>query len=161
MKFILGCTVVMTAVASGSAYGQSVSELAPIVISTKKDATSTIGTLPEDYAGGQVAKGARLGALGNRGFMETPFNVTGYTSQTIENQGAQTVGEVMDNDPSVRNTHSSGGMLDSFYIRGFPVGEGNAGEIAFDGIYGIAPTYRVFTDYAERVEVLKGPTAFL
>lgn len=161
MKFMLGCTVVMSAVASGAAYGQDATQLAPIMITGTKDATSTIGTLPEEYAGGQVAKGARLGTLGNRDFMETPFNVTAYTSELIEDKGAQTVGEVMDNDPSVRNTHSSGGLLDSFYIRGFPVGEGNAGEIAFDGIYGIAPTYRVFTDYAERVEVLKGPTAFL
>jgi len=161
MKIMLSCTAVISAVASGAAYGQSATELKPIVITSAKDATSTIGNLPEDYAGGQVAKGARLGALGNRDFMETPFNATGYTSALIEDKGAQTVGEVMDNDPSVRNTHSAGGLLDSFYIRGFPVGEGNAGEIAFDGIYGIAPTYRVFTDYAERVEVLKGPTAFL
>lgn len=108
-----------------------------------------------------MAQGARIGMLGNRSLMDTPFSVTAYTSQKIRDQGAQTVADVLEADASVRSTHSSGGLLDSFYIRGFPIGEGNLGEIAFDGIFGIAPTYRVFTDYAERIEVLKGPTAFL
>lgn len=31
--------------------------------------------LPQVYAGGQVAKGARLGLLGNQDVMDTPFNV--------------------------------------------------------------------------------------
>jgi iron complex outermembrane receptor protein len=161
MKIRMGCAVALAFAANNTAFAEEATQLKPIVITANKDETSTIGTLPEDYAGGQVAKGARLGILGDRDFMETPFSATAYTSQKIEDQGAQTVGEVMDNDPSVRNTHSAAGMLDSFYIRGFPVGEGNFGEIAFDGVYGIAPTYRVFTDYAERIEVLKGPTAFL
>ncbi|GLS35112.1 TonB dependent/Ligand-Gated channel TonB [Mesorhizobium tianshanense] len=122
---------------------------------------ATIGTLPEEYPGGQVARGGRMGVLGNRDVMDTPFNIGSYTAQTIEDQGARTVADVMINDPSVRSTHSSGGMLDSFYIRGFPINEGNFGEIAFDGVFGIAPAYRVFTDYAERIEVLKGPAALL
>jgi iron complex outermembrane receptor protein len=53
------------------------------------------------------------------------------------------------------------GIVDSFFIRGFPVGEGNLGELAFDGVYGVAPNYRVFTEYAERVELVKGPGAQL
>ncbi|RED37437.1 iron complex outermembrane receptor protein [Rhodopseudomonas thermotolerans] len=131
------------------------------VTAAPNSATQTIGTLPAAFPGGQVAQGARIGMLGNRNFMDTPFAATAYTSQMIRDRGAQTVADVLDADPSVRSTHSSGGLLDSFYIRGFPIGEGNFGEIAFDGIFGIAPTYQVFTDYAERIEVLKGPTAFL
>ncbi|RWH94060.1 MAG: TonB-dependent siderophore receptor [Mesorhizobium sp.] len=123
--------------------------------------TATIGTLPEAYPGGQVARGGRLGLLGNRDIMDTPFNIGSYTAQTIENQGARTVADVMINDPSVRSTHSTGGIVDSFYIRGFPINEGNFGEVAFDGVFGVAPTYRLFTDYAERIEVLKGPAALL
>jgi iron complex outermembrane receptor protein len=123
--------------------------------------TATIGNLPEAYPGGQVARGGRLGLLGNRDIMDTPFNIGSYTAQTIEDQGARTVADVMINDPSVRSTHSTGGILDSFYIRGFPINEGNFGEVAFDGVFGVAPTYRLFTDYAERIEVLKGPAALL
>lgn len=94
--------------------------LKQIVIQGDRSTTSTIGKLPEAYAGGQVAKGGRLGILGNRDFMDAPFSATSYTAQKIEDQGAQTVASVMEADPSVRNTHSSNGMLDSFYIRGFP-----------------------------------------
>nr|WP_246712009.1 TonB-dependent siderophore receptor [Phyllobacterium myrsinacearum] len=99
--------------------------------------------------------------LGNRDVMDTPFSTTTYTAKSIENTGASTVADVVARDPSVRNTHATGGMVDSFYIRGFPVNEGNFGEIAFDGVYGVAPTYRVSTDYAERIEVLKGPSALI
>ncbi|WP_371110245.1 TonB-dependent receptor [Rhizobium sp. RCC_161_2] len=139
------------------AVAQTATELQPIIVKASENPTA----LPEEYPGGQIAKGGRVGMLGNRDVMDTPFSTTSYTAKTIEDKGASTVADVVANDPSVRNTHASGGMLDSFYIRGFPVNEGNFGEVAFDGVYGIAPTYRVFTDYAERVEVLKGPSALL
>lgn len=120
-----------------------------------------IGNLPSAYPGGQVARGGDLGMLGNRDIMDTPFNITSYTAQTIEDQQARTLADVVANDPSVRATHPSGGILDSFYIRGFPINEGNLGEVSFNGMFGVAPTFRLFTDYAERVEVIKGPTALL
>lgn len=119
------------------------------------------GRLPPHYAGGQVARGGRLGLLGDTDVMDAPFNVSSYTTQTMQDQQAITVADVLANDPSVRSTASSGGILDSFFIRGFPLNEGNFGEIAFDGVFGIAPTFRLFTDYAERIEVVKGPTALL
>jgi iron complex outermembrane receptor protein len=126
-----------------------------------RGATPSLAEPPEAYAGGQVARGARLGILGNRDFMDTPFSVTSITSATIQDQQATTLGEVVNNDPSVRMTGHNGGILDAFFIRGFPINEGNVGEVAFDGVYGVAPTYRVFTNYAERVEVIKGPTALI
>ena len=160
MELRVGLLAVLLATVSRAALAQDVTVLERLVVRAG-DANATIGTEPEDYAGGQVARGGRVGLLGNRDFMDTPFNITGYTAETIENQNAKTVADVLANDPSVRSTHASGGMLDSFYIRGFPVNEGNFGEVAFDGVFGVAPTYRLFTDYAERVEVLKGPTALL
>ncbi|MFO1125086.1 MAG: hypothetical protein U1E25_07275 [Methylocystis sp.] len=63
--------------------------------------TGEIGNLPPAYAGGEIARGARLGMLGNRDFMDTPFNVTSYTSALIENQQARTLQQVLENDPSV------------------------------------------------------------
>jgi len=119
------------------------------------------GALPPSYAGGQVARGGQVGLLGNKDFMDTPFNITSYTAKKIEDQQATTVADVVSNDPSVRFTGQTGGILDSFFIRGFPIGEGNVGEIAFNGVYGVAPNYRVFTDYVERIEIIKGPTALL
>ncbi|CAB3823979.1 TonB-dependent receptor [Achromobacter piechaudii] len=117
--------------------------------------------LPPEFAGGQVARGARMGLLGNRDVMDTPFNVTSYTSQWLDNRQSVTLADALNAEPSVRFTGQIGGVTDSFYIRGFPIGEGNLGEIAFDGVYGVAPNYHVFTDYIERVEVLKGPAALL
>jgi len=117
--------------------------------------------LPPVYDGGQVARGGRLGLLGNKDVMDTPFSVSNYTSTLIKDQQAVTVADVLERDSSVRSTGQTGGVVDSFFIRGFPVGEGNLGELAFDGVYGVAPNYRVFTEYAERVEVVKGPAALL
>jgi iron complex outermembrane receptor protein len=113
------------------------------------------------FAGGQVTQGASLGLLGTTETLKSPFNVTGYTAELVRNLQASTVADALVLDPSVRSSHPTGGIVDSFNIRGLPVGEGNNGEIAFDGVYGVAPNVRVFTDYAERIEVLKGPSAAL
>ena len=117
--------------------------------------------LPPVYSAGQVATGGRLGMLGNTDVMDAPFSVSTYTASLIKDQQATTVGDVLERDSSVRSTGQTGGIVDSFFIRGFPVGEGNLGELAFDGVYGVASNYRVFTEYAERIEVVKGPGALL
>lgn len=114
-----------------------------------------------EFAGGQVAQGARLGLLGNTSTMKSPFNATSYTDKFIRDQQAATGADALILDPSVRSSHPTGGVVDSFNIRGFPINEGNNGEFAFEGLYGIAPSYRIFTDYVERIEVLKGPSAAL
>ncbi|MDF3836447.1 TonB-dependent siderophore receptor, partial [Cupriavidus basilensis] len=113
------------------------------------------------YAGGQVARGGRLGLLGNKSVMDTPFSIVNYTAQRIEDQQAVTLAEVLNSDPSTRFTGQVGGVTDSFFIRGFPINEGNLSEVAFDGVYGVSPNYHLFTEYLERVEVLKGPAALL
>ncbi|MGO4331789.1 TonB-dependent receptor [Cupriavidus sp. 2TAF22] len=155
------------------AMGASVAPLGVRAQSQPADATATLpavtvtaateapGELPPAHAGGQVARGGRLGLLGNKGVMDTPFAVTNYTAQRIEDQQAVTLAEVLNSDPSVRFTGQVGGVTDSFYIRGFPINEGNLSEIAFDGVYGVSPNYHLFTEYLERVEVLKGPAALL
>ena len=44
--------------------------------------------LPPDYAGGQVARGGRLGLFGNIDMMNIPFDSTNYTAQYIRDQQA-------------------------------------------------------------------------
>lgn len=117
--------------------------------------------LPPSYAGGQVARGGRVGLLGDTEIGKSPFSVTSYTERFIRDRQARTASEALALDPSVRATQTTGAPFDSFYIRGFPVNENTSGEFAFDGVYGVAPSFRIFTDYAERIEVLKGPTAAL
>lgn len=114
------------------------------------------GDLPAPYAGGQVARGAQVGMLGNRDFMDTPFSVTSYTAKTAQDQQARTLADVLTNDPSVRGTYSQSFPQDSFFIRGFQVD-----DIALDGLYGNNALMRTSPLLVERVEILKGPSALL
>lgn len=114
--------------------------------------------IPPSYAGGQVARGAGLGVLGNKDFLDTPFNVTSYTARTIEDQQADTLFDVVVNDPSVRFATPSGQVSENFRIRGLEV---NYQYLYFNGIAGLSPNYRVPVEFLERVEVLKGPSSFL
>lgn len=111
--------------------------------------------LPPAYAGGQVARGARLGVLGNMDFMATPFNVVSYTAELMENQQAATIAEVVANHPSVRVT-SSGSYNQYWNIRGFAVT-----SVSFNGLYNVSPHWLSGSDFVERVEVLAGPSALL
>ena len=108
-----------------------------------------------------TASGARLGVLGRTDPIDAPFSITSTGEQALRDRHAATVAEAVATDPSVRTAAAPGGLFDTLFIRGFPVSEGNLGEFGFDGVYGIAPNYRVMADYAERVELVKGPTALL
>ena len=114
--------------------------------------------LPPVYAGGQVASGGRIGLLGNMSDMDTPFSATQYTSKLIEDQQAQNIGDVLVNDPSVRNTYSRGAGRDEFNIRGFTLFNY---DVSFNGLYGVSPRNASSLIGVERVEVLRGPNALL
>lgn len=115
-------------------------------------------SLPPVYAGGQVASGGRIGLLGNMSDMDTPFSATQYTSKLIEDQQAQNIGDVLVNDPSVRNTYSRGAGRDEFNIRGFTLFNY---DVSFNGLYGVSPRNASSLIGVERVEVLRGPNALL
>lgn len=127
-------------------------DLAPINVEGDKDA------LPAPYAGGQVATGARIGVLGNQDIMDVPFNVTSYTEELIRNQQAETIADIVANDSSVRTSYGFSTFGEVFVIRGFPL---SGDDIGFNGIYGVAPRQVVGLEMYERVEVLKGASAFL
>ncbi|HEK0437841.1 TPA: TonB-dependent receptor [Proteus mirabilis] len=110
---------------------------------------------------GRLSQQANIGLLGNKDIQDIPFSIKGYTSKYIEQRQAKTLGDVIKDDPSVQVTSPSGGILDSFMIRGFPIGEGNIGEVALNGVYGVAPNYQLLPQYLERIELLKGPGAGL
>ncbi|MET0313214.1 MAG: TonB-dependent siderophore receptor [Hansschlegelia sp.] len=119
---------------------------------------AALGAGPAPYAGGQVASGGRLGVLGNRGVMDTPFNATSYTAKTIDDQQARNVGDVVKNDPSVRTTWADGSYSNQFFVRGFPVGNP---DMSINGLFGLAPYQLAGTSWVDRVEILKGPSALL
>ncbi|MGP1717583.1 MAG: TonB-dependent siderophore receptor [Methylophilus sp.] len=114
--------------------------------------------IPAAYAGGQVARGGKVGLLGNKDLMDTPFSATQYTSKLIADQQAQNLGDVLVNDPSIRNTYSRGSGRDEFNIRGFTLFNYDS---MFNGLYGISPRDSSSMIGIERVEVLRGPNALL
>ncbi len=114
--------------------------------------------LPPVYAGGQVARGGQLGVLGNQDIMDVPFSMAAYTEQLIRDQQAETVGDVLLNDSSVRQASGYANQAQTFMIRGLPL---NGDDISYNGLYGILPRQIISTDALERVEVFKGPNAFI
>ncbi|WP_236233323.1 TonB-dependent receptor [Pseudomonas tohonis] len=114
--------------------------------------------LPESYAGGQVARGARIGMLGNQDMQDVPFSFSSYTRELIENRQSQNIGDVLRSDPAVRQSYGFGNFSQVFVIRGFAL---FSDDIAFNGLYGVLPRQIIATEAVERVEVFKGSSAFL
>jgi len=119
-----------------------------------------IDNLQPPYAGGQVATGGQLGLLGNRSVMDTPFNQSNYTAKKAQNQQAKTVQDVLKDDPSVRPVRPDEGIgAQNMTIRGFAVDTN--GVTSYGGLFGMLPSFSIMAEIAERVEVLKGPSAML
>jgi len=110
------------------------------------------------YAGGQVARGGRAGILGTKDNMETPFSITAYTNELIQDKQAKSVGEVLQNDPSVRVARGFGNFQESYFIRGYLLG---SDDIAYNGLFSLLPRQYIATELFERVEVLRGASTFL
>lgn len=111
------------------------------------------------YSGNQVSSSSRVGLLGNRSFMETPFSTISYTEKFIEDLQAKDITNVIaKTDPAVFHNGVTGAWSEYYSIRGFA---SNTTDVSFDGLYGMAPYYRTSPEMFERVEVLKGPSAML
>ena len=148
-------------VGSGGPAGSGALQLDPVQVQGVFPVPSQamIDNLPPAYAGGQVATGGQLGLLGNRDVMSTPFNQTSYTAKKVQDQQAKTVREALIDDPSVRASTPSGSLAaENVYIRGFVSG---SDQVTYGGLFGMAPTFSSMPEFAERVEVLKGPSAML
>jgi iron complex outermembrane receptor protein len=133
--------------------GQSV-----VLPAVRVAADGDAGASPEPYAGGQVARGGRLGLLGNTDVLNAPFNITSYTAQTLEDQQARSIADVLANEPSAQLSSARNNINEDFALRGFAIA---SQDVALNGMYGLTPYFRVPVEMAERVEVLKGPSALL
>lgn len=157
MRVAIGCASI-SAAGMTAAQGEDdpIDELAPLVITASADASAE--GLPEAYAGGQVARGGRVGLLGPLDYMSTPFNLTSYTEELIENQQAQSVGDVLLNDPAVRVARGFGNFQQVYKVRGLPI---YSDDMTYNGLYGLLPRQYLAAELVERVEVLRGANAFL
>ncbi|WP_041942743.1 TonB-dependent receptor [Variovorax paradoxus] len=130
--------------------------LATVNVEASADASAEGLTKP--YAGGQVARGGRVGILGNQDMMSTPFSSTNYTNELIQDQQAKSVADVLLNDPSVRQARGFGNFQELYVVRGFPV---YSDDVAYNGLYGMLPRQYIASEFFERVEVFRGANSFL
>lgn len=121
-------------------------------------ATGSQVELPGDYAGGQVARGGRVGLFGNLDMMDVPFSSTNFTAEFMRNLQARSVADVVQSDPGVRVARGFGNFQELYVVRGFPV---YSDDMSYNGLYGLLPRQYVAAEFLERVEVFRGANSFL
>ena len=150
-----GAALALTAI-SALAQSQSSEPMATLPTVT---VSGQSGGATAPYAGGQVSSGGRVGFLGDKDFMETPFSTISYTEKYVADRQAKDITEVISaTDPAVFSNGVSGAWSENYSIRGFA---SSTSDMTFGGLAGMAPYYRTSPEMFERVEVLKGPSALL
>lgn len=105
-----------------------------------------------------VEQEGSVGVLGDKDAADVPFSIRSYNAALILNQQPQTLGQVLENDPTIRTTTGFGIAGELFVIRGFSLA---GDDIGYDGLYGITPRQLVAPELYDAVQVLNGATAFL
>jgi len=154
----LAAAMACASIAAHAQTAPSSAETALPAVKVTASADASAEGLSPAYAGGQVARGGRAGILGTKDNMETPFSITAYTNELIQDKQAKSVGEVLQNDPSVRVARGFGNFQESYFIRGYLLG---SDDIAYNGLFSLLPRQYIATELFERVEVLRGASTFL
>ena len=142
--FVIAAALV--APACGAAQAQESSSAEAIVVTAQAENASAI------------INGGNAGVLGNRPAEDLPFSIRSYDESLILNQQPLTLGDVLENDPTIRTTYGFGNAAEQFVIRGFPL---FGDDLGLNGLYGIAPRQLVAPELFDSVQVLNGATAFL
>lgn len=106
----------------------------------------------------EVIRGGQVGVFGDKAAEDVPFSIKSYNSALILNQQPQTIGQVLENDPSVRLSYGFGNAAELFIIRGFPL---FGDDVGLNGLYGIAPRQLIAPELFDSVQVLNGASAFI
>lgn len=142
-SFLLAATAL-----AGAPFSPAIAQTAPaeiVVTAQRTNATAVTGE-------------GDLGALGNQKAENVPFTVRSYNEALILNQQPQTLGQVLENDPTVRTSYGFGNAAEQFVIRGFAL---YGDDVGLNGLYGIAPRQLIAPELFESVQVLNGASAFL
>lgn len=106
----------------------------------------------------KVTGGGDVGVFGTKVAEDIPFNIRSYNEALILNQQPDSLGEVLENDPTVRTALGFGIAGEVFVIRGFDL---SSDDVGFDGLYGITPRQIVAPELISSVQVINGASAFL
>ncbi|MBY6013293.1 TonB-dependent siderophore receptor [Qipengyuania gaetbuli] len=106
----------------------------------------------------EVVNGGSAGVLGNKPAEDLPFAIRSYDESLILNQQPRSLGDVLENDPTIRTTYGFGNASEQFVIRGFTL---FGDDVGLNGLYGITPRQLVAPELFESVQVLNGASAFL
>lgn len=142
--------------APATAAGGDEPTMATVTVTASADASAE--GLSKAYAGGQVARGGRMGILGNVDNMSSAFSSTSYTQQFIADQQARSVGDLLESDAGVRMSRGFGNFQEVYMIRGFAL---DSDDVGYNGLYGLLPRQYVSPELLERVEVFRGASSFL
>jgi iron complex outermembrane receptor protein len=123
-----------------------------------KDDTQEIVVTAQRTNQTQVIRGGQVGILGDKPASDVPFSIKSYNSALILNQQPQTLGQVLENDPTIRTTYGFGNAAEQFVIRGFTL---YGDDIGLDGLYGVTPRQLIAPELYDQVQVLNGASAFL
>ena len=149
----VGAGTLALAASPALAQNDGTTTLTPVIV------RGEAGSAAVPYAGGQVSTAGRMGFLGDKDFMETPFSTVTYTETYIADQQARDISEVISKtDPTVFTSGIPGESNESYTIRGL---SSNVGDVTVNGLAGMAAYYRNSPEMYERIEVLKGPSALL
>ena len=122
-----------------------------------QDTDAIIVTAQRDNAT-EVVNGGDAGVLGSQRAEDLPFAIRSFDETLIYNQQPLTIGEVLENDPTVRTTYGFGNAAEQFVIRGYSL---FGDDVGVNGLYGIAPRQLVAPELFGQVQVLNGSSAFL
>jgi iron complex outermembrane recepter protein len=145
-----GAIVIQTALSN------TIEVLDEVVVKAPKDYFPS--DLPKPFSGGQVAKGSRVGILGNIDIFDTPFSTQSFTEEFALDQQARRLADIIAVDPSVRSAMAEYGDSETYIIRGFPL---FVNQVGTNGLYGMTELRRIAPEFYERVDVLKGPASML
>ena len=131
---------------------------APAVAQDSADDVDEIIVTAQARNATNVENGGSAGVLGDKDAENVPFTLRSYDEMLILNQQPQTLGEVLENDPTIRLSYGFGNASELFVIRGFAL---YGDDVGLNGLYGVAPRQLVAPELFESIQVLNGASAFL
>ncbi|GMM94151.1 TonB-dependent receptor [Qipengyuania sp. MTN3-11] len=144
--------------AAASAIAVSAGLSAPLHAQEASEDESTIVVTAQRENRTEVIAGGTVGVLGDKPAEDVPFTVRTFDESLILNQQPQTLGDVLENDPTVRTTLGFGIAGEQFVIRGFPL---YGDDVGMNGLYGVTPRQLIAPELYSGVQVLNGANAFL